>query len=51
MIKLLKEFYQSVGFADFRVISVSAELNNTKEYFVLTYSLEEGKNIISTMLQ
>ncbi|MCC8378100.1 MAG: outer membrane protein assembly factor BamA [Rickettsia endosymbiont of Graphium doson] len=41
--ELLKEFYQSVGFADFRVISVSAELNNTKEYFVLTYSLEEGE--------
>jgi len=41
--ELLKEFYQSVGFADFRVISVSAELNNTKEYFTLTYSLEEGE--------
>lgn len=41
--ELLKEFYQSVGFADFRVISVSAELNSTKEYFVLTYSLEEGE--------
>ncbi|HJD62711.1 MAG TPA: outer membrane protein assembly factor BamA [Rickettsia endosymbiont of Degeeriella rufa] len=41
--ELLKEFYQSVGFADFRVISVSAELNNTKEYFVLIYSLEEGE--------
>lgn len=41
--ELLKEFYQSVGFADFRVISASAELNNTKEYFVLTYSLEEGE--------
>lgn len=41
--ELLKEFYQSVGFADFRVISVSAELNNTKEYFILTYSLEEGE--------
>lgn len=41
--ELLKEFYQSVGFADFRVISVSAQLNNTKEYFILTYSLEEGE--------
>ncbi|MGX6960423.1 MAG: outer membrane protein assembly factor BamA [Rickettsia endosymbiont of Pentastiridius leporinus] len=40
--ELLREFYQSVGFADFRVISVSAELNNTKEYFTLTYSVEEG---------
>lgn len=41
--ELLKEFYQSVGFADFRVISISAELNSTKEYFTLTYSLEEGE--------
>ncbi|WP_347939329.1 outer membrane protein assembly factor BamA [Rickettsia oklahomensis] len=41
--ELLREFYQSVGFADFRVISVLAELNNTKEYFTLTYSIEEGE--------
>ncbi len=40
--ELLKEFYQSVGFADFRVISVTAELNPTKEYFTITYSIEEG---------
>ncbi|MEY4463572.1 MAG: outer membrane protein omp1 [Pseudomonadota bacterium] len=41
--ELLREFYQSVGFADFRVISASVELNNTKEYFTLTYSIEEGE--------
>ena len=40
--ELLKEFYQSVGFADFRVISATAELNSTKEYFTITYSIEEG---------
>ncbi len=40
--ELLKSFYQSVGFADFRVISVTAELAPTKEYFTLTYSIEEG---------
>lgn len=40
--ELLKEFYQSVGFADFRVISATAELSPTKEYFMLTYSIEEG---------
>jgi len=39
---LLKDFYQSIGFADFRVISATAELNATKEYFTVTYSLEEG---------
>lgn len=41
--ELLKEFYQSVGFADFRVISASVELNTTKEYFTLTFSIEEGE--------
>lgn len=40
--ELLKEFYQSVGFADFRVISSTVELNTTKEYFTLTFSIEEG---------
>ncbi|WP_375326720.1 outer membrane protein assembly factor BamA [Candidatus Tisiphia endosymbiont of Nemotelus uliginosus] len=41
--ELLKEFYQSVGFADFRVISATAELGTTKEYFSITYSVEEGQ--------
>ncbi len=40
--ELLREFYQSVGFADFRIISATAELNPTKEFFAITYSLEEG---------
>ena len=40
--ELLREFYQSVGFADFRIISATAELNPTKEFFTITYSLEEG---------
>ncbi|ADE29669.1 outer membrane protein assembly factor BamA [Rickettsia prowazekii] len=41
--ELLREFYQSVGFADFRVISASVALNDTKEYFTITYSIEEGE--------
>ncbi|MFK7973521.1 MAG: outer membrane protein assembly factor BamA [Rickettsiaceae bacterium] len=40
---LLTQFYNSVGFADFRVISVTADLLTTKEGFVLTYSIEEGQ--------
>ena len=40
--ELLREFYQSVGFADFRVISATAELSPTKESFTVTYSVEEG---------
>ncbi len=39
---LLTRFYNSVGFADFRVISVTADLLPTKEGFSLTYSVDEG---------
>ncbi len=41
--QLLGQFYSSVGFADFRVISVTADLLPTKEGFILTYSIEEGQ--------
>lgn len=41
--ELLKNFYQSVGYIDFRVISAFVELNPTKEHFTVTYSLEEGE--------
>ncbi len=41
--ELLSDFYQSVGFADFRVISATTELNPTKEYFIITFSVEEGE--------
>lgn len=40
--QLLARFYNSVGFADFRVISVTADLLPTKEGFILTYSIDEG---------
>lgn len=40
--ELLKTFYHSVGFADAQVLSATAELSPTKEYFTLTYSVEEG---------
>lgn len=39
---LLSEFYKSVGYADFKVISAIAELSKTKEYFTLTFSIDEG---------
>ncbi|MGI4775896.1 MAG: outer membrane protein assembly factor BamA [Janthinobacterium lividum] len=41
--ELLKEFYQSIGFIDCRVISAVAELSPTKENFEITYSVEEGE--------
>ena len=40
---LLNKFYNSVGFADFRVISVTADLLPTKEGFAITYSIDEGE--------
>ncbi|MDX1917478.1 MAG: outer membrane protein assembly factor BamA [Rickettsiaceae bacterium] len=40
---LLKRFYNSLGFADFRVISTLPEISQAKDYFVLTYTIEEGK--------
>ena len=40
--ELLRQFYRSVGFAEMRVISATAELSQTKEYFTATYSIEEG---------
>lgn len=40
--ELLEQFYKSVGFADSRVISAVAELNSTKEYFNVTYCIDEG---------
>ena len=40
--QLLSQFYNSVGFADFVVISATADLLPTKEGFVVTYSIEEG---------
>lgn len=41
--ELLRDFYQSVGFADCRVISATAELSRTKEYFTLTFAIDEGE--------
>ncbi len=41
--RLLTSFYNSVGFADFAVVSVTADLLETKEGFILTYSLDEGR--------
>jgi len=40
---LLKRFYASLGYADFRVISGIAELSPTRENFTLTYTIEEGE--------
>lgn len=40
---LLKNFYTSVGYADARVVSGVAQLAKTKEYFTITYTVDEGE--------
>ena len=40
--ELLRRFYLSEGYADFRVVSVVAELTPDREGFIVTFTLEEG---------
>ena len=40
--ELLRKFYTSQGFADFKVISALAELTPKRDAFLLTYTLSEG---------
>ncbi|HEY8189649.1 MAG TPA: outer membrane protein assembly factor BamA, partial [Micavibrio sp.] len=41
--ELLRRFYMSEGYADFRVIAASAELSKDKDYFYVTFTVEEGE--------
>lgn len=43
---LLTQFYNSVGYADFRVISVTADLDTTREGFRISYSVDEGEKYV-----
>lgn len=40
--ELLRKFYTSSGYADFRVVSAIAELTPSHDGFLVTYTLEEG---------
>mgnify|MGYP003667571837 CR=1 FL=1 len=40
--ELLRRFYLSEGYADFRVVSAVAELNQDRSAFIITFSVEEG---------
>jgi outer membrane protein insertion porin family len=40
---LLSQFYKSVGYADFKIISANAELAPTKDHFKLYYAFDEGQ--------
>jgi outer membrane protein insertion porin family len=41
-IYMLKNFYASKGYIDFKSISVISELSKTKKYFNLVYTIDEG---------
>jgi outer membrane protein insertion porin family len=41
--ELLTRFYQSRGYADFKIISVVTNVSLKKEDFYITYTLDEGK--------
>jgi outer membrane protein insertion porin family len=41
--ELLRRFYLSKGYADFRVVSAVAELAPNREGFFITFTIEEGK--------
>lgn len=40
--ELLRRFYLKHGYADFRIISVTADLDRQRDGFILTYVVEEG---------
>ncbi len=40
--ELLRKFYLSQGYADFRVVSAVAELTPDRSGFIITFSIEEG---------
>lgn len=41
--QLLNDFYQSRGYADFRILGVSTEYTNDRDGFYLTYQIQEGQ--------
>jgi outer membrane protein insertion porin family len=41
--ELLRKFYLSEGYADFRVVSAVAELTPDRDGFVITFTVEEGE--------
>lgn len=40
--ELLRKFYASKGYADFRILSSSAEITSSLDAFVITFNIEEG---------
>ena len=40
---VLKQFYNSLGYADFQVISINPQISKNKNYFDITYVIDEGE--------
>jgi outer membrane protein insertion porin family len=41
--QLLTKFYRNEGYADFKISSVATELSPARDYFYITYQLDEGR--------
>ncbi len=41
--ELLRRFYLSQGYADFRIVSANAELSQERDQFYITFTVEEGE--------
>lgn len=41
--EMLRRFYLSEGYADFRILSAVAELSNNRDNFFITFTVEEGQ--------
>ncbi len=41
--ELLRRFYTSMGYADFKVVAVTSDLTSQRDGFIMTFALEEGK--------
>lgn len=41
--ELLRRYYQNRGFADFKITSATSEISPTRDAFLLTYIIDEGK--------
>ena len=41
--EFLRKFYNATGYADFKIVSASAELLPKRDGFIITYSIEEGE--------
>lgn len=40
--ELLRRFYLSEGYADFEIVSATAELSNDRDHFFVTFTIKEG---------